>query len=109
MVEAGLVVLCSFISPYRAEREMVRNSVAPDEFIEIFVDTPIEECVHRDPKGLYAKAQSGQLRNFTGIDAPYKSPENPEVRLSTAGHNPEELSEIVLRALAERQIISDKI
>ena len=109
MVEAGLVVLCAFISPYRAEREMVRNLVAPDEFIEIFVDTSLEECVHRDPKGLYAKAQSGQLRNFTGIDAPYESPENPEVRLATAGHNPEELSEVVLRALAERQIINDKI
>ena len=109
MVEAGLVVLCAFISPYRAEREMVRNLVAPDEFIEIFVDTSLEECVHRDPKGLYAKAQSGQLRNFTGVDAPYEPPENPEVRLATAGHNPEELSEIVLRALAEQQIINDKI
>ena len=109
MVEAGLVVLCAFISPYRAEREMVRNLVAPDEFIEIFVDTSLEECVHRDPKGLYAKAQSGQLRNFTGIDAPYESPESPEVRLATAGHKPEELSEVVLRALAERQIINDKI
>ena len=109
MVEAGLVVLCAFISPYRAEREMVRNLVAPDEFIEIFVDTSLEECLHRDPKGLYAKAQSGQLRNFTGIDAPYESPENPEVRLATAGHNPEELSDVVLRALAERQIINDKI
>ena len=109
MVEAGLVVLCSFISPYRAEREMVRSLVEPDEFVEIFVDTPIEDCVRRDPKGLYAKARTGQLKNFTGIDAPYEPPDNPEVRLLTVGHEPEELAETVLRVLADRQIIGNEL
>ena len=106
MVEAGLVVLCSFISPYRAEREMIRNLVEPDEFIEIFVDTPLEDCVRRDPKGLYAKAQAGRLKNFTGVDAPYEPPDNPDVHLPTMGHAPEELAETVLRALGDRQIVS---
>ena len=109
MVEAGLVVLCSFISPYRAEREMVRSLVAPNEFVEIFVDTPIEECVQRDPKGLYAKAHTGQLKNFTGVDAPYEAPDNPEVRLLTVGHEPEELAETVLRVLADRQIVGNEL
>ena len=74
MVESGLIVLCSFISPYRAEREMVRGLVADGELIEVFVDTPIEDCMRRDPKGLYAKAKAGQFKNFTGIDAPYEAP-----------------------------------
>ena len=78
MVESGLIVLCSFISPYRAERDMVRRLVDPDEFIEIFVDTPIDTCIERDPKGLYAKAQAGQLKNFTGVDAPYEPPQLPK-------------------------------
>ena len=73
MVESGLVVLCSFISPYRAERDMVRGLVDPGEFIEVFVDTPISDCIERDPKGLYAKARAGQLKNFTGVDAPYEA------------------------------------
>jgi bifunctional enzyme CysN/CysC len=105
MVESGLIVLCSFISPYRAEREIARSLVEKDEFIEIFVDTPIEACIERDPKGLYAKAQAGKLNNFTGIDAPYEPPENPEVRLQTLEQPPQQLAEIVLRALADRQII----
>src|ERR1700749_720554 len=79
MVESGLIVICSFISPYKAEREMVRNLVAKDEFIEVFVDTPIEECMRRDPKGLYSKAKSGKIKNFTGVDAPYEVPTNPEI------------------------------
>ena len=106
MVESGLVVLCAFISPYRAEREMVRNLVEPGEFIEVFVDTPIEDCMRRDPKGLYAKAQAGQLKNFTGVDAPYEPPENPDVHLPTLGRSPEQLAETVLRALADRQIVT---
>ncbi|HZC56597.1 MAG TPA: sulfate adenylyltransferase subunit CysN [Xanthobacteraceae bacterium] len=106
MVESGLVVLCSFISPYRAEREMVRGLVEPGEFIEVFVDTPIADCIERDPKGLYAKAQAGQLKNFTGIDAPYEAPEHPEIRLDTLGRSPEQLTEIVLRVLAERGIVT---
>ena len=108
MVESGLIVLCSFISPYRAEREIARSLVEKDEFIEIFVDTPIEACIERDPKGLYAKAQAGKLKNFTGIDAPYEPPENPEVRLRTLEQPPQQLAEIVLRALADRQIIAGR-
>jgi bifunctional enzyme CysN/CysC len=106
MVESGLVVLCSFISPYRAERDMVRSLVESGEFIEVFVDTPIAACIERDPKGLYAKAQAGQLKNFTGIDAPYEPPENPEIHLHTSGQTPEQLTELVLQALADRQIVS---
>ena len=108
MVESGLVVLCSFISPYRAERDMVRGLVEPGEFIEVFVDTPISDCIERDPKGLYAKAHAGQLKNFTGVDAPYESPENPEIHLHTLGRTPEQLTEEVLLALADRQIVSSE-
>jgi bifunctional enzyme CysN/CysC len=102
MVDAGLIVICSFISPYRAEREMVRGLVADDEFIEVYVDTPTEECARRDPKGLYAKAKVGKIRNFTGIDAPYEIPETPELRLATMSETPEHLAEQVITALTER-------
>jgi bifunctional enzyme CysN/CysC len=88
--DAGLIVLCSFISPFRAERQMVRDLLEPGEFVEVFVDTPIEECMRRDPKGLYAKAQAGRIANFTGIDSPYEHPEAPELHLRTAGRGPEE-------------------
>ena len=106
MAESGLIVLCSFISPYRAEREMVRNLVAEGEFIEVFVDTPIAECIRRDPKGLYAKAQAGTIKNFTGFDAPYEIPTSPEVHLSTIGHSPMQLAEKVLEILARREIVA---
>jgi bifunctional enzyme CysN/CysC len=106
MTECGLIVLCSFISPYRAEREMVRNLVAGEEFMEVFADTPIEECMRRDPKGLYAKAKAGKIKNFTGFDAPYESPTSPEVHRHTVGHGPTQLAEQVLAALVERGIIA---
>ncbi len=80
-VEAGLVVLCCFISPFEAERALVRGLVTPGEFVEIFVDTPLEECMRRDPKGLYAKARTGQLKNFTGIDSPYERPAAPDLSI----------------------------
>jgi bifunctional enzyme CysN/CysC len=105
LTDGGLIVLCSFISPYRAERDMVRSLVANDEFIEAFVDAPIEECVRRDPKGLYAKAKAGAIKNFTGVDAPYEVPEAPELSLSTLRQSPEQLAAEVVRALAERGII----
>jgi bifunctional enzyme CysN/CysC len=105
MTEAGLIVLCAFISPYRAERAMVRRLVPDGDFIEVFVDTPIEECMRRDPKGLYAKAKAGGIKNFTGIDAPYERPEAQEVHLSTAGAAPQQLAERVVMALAERGIL----
>jgi bifunctional enzyme CysN/CysC len=104
-VDAGLLVLCSFISPFRAERRMVRELVREGEFIEVFVDTPLEECVRRDPKGLYARARSGAIRNFTGIDSPYEVPESPELVLSTATSSAQELAERIIAELKARQII----
>jgi bifunctional enzyme CysN/CysC len=99
MVDSGLIVICSFISPYRAEREMVRALVGDGEFIEVFVDTPIEECARRDPKGLYSKAKAGKIKNFTGIDAPYEAPEHPEIRLDTVGRPPELLADQIIALL----------
>jgi bifunctional enzyme CysN/CysC len=99
MVDSGLIVICSFISPYKAEREMVRALVGDGEFIEVFVDTPIEECVRRDPKGLYSKAKAGKIKNFTGIDAPYEAPEHPEIRLDTVGRPPEQLADEIIALL----------
>ncbi|MDB5404459.1 MAG: bifunctional enzyme CysN/CysC [Acetobacteraceae bacterium] len=105
-VEAGLIVLVSFISPYRAERMLARDRVGNDEFLEIFVDTPIDECRRRDPKGLYEKADSGQIRNFTGVDAPYEAPLNPEIRLLTLERGPDALADEVVAALRIRGIIA---
>ena len=101
-VDAGLIVLASFISPYRAERLLARERVEEGEFIEIFVDTPIDECRRRDPKGLYRRADAGQLRNFTGVDAPYEPPEAPELRLATLDAGPEQLAEQVVTELRRR-------
>ncbi|WP_105633517.1 adenylyl-sulfate kinase [Cronobacter dublinensis] len=81
MVDAGLVVLTAFISPHRVERQMVREQLGAGRFIEVFVDTPLEVCEARDPKGLYKKARAGELRNFTGIDAVYEAPQAPEIHL----------------------------
>jgi bifunctional enzyme CysN/CysC len=104
LVDAGLIVLCSFISPYRAERDMVRGLVSEGEFVEVFVDTPIDECARRDPKGLYAKAKAGKIKNFTGFDAPYEAPANPEIHLSTAGQQPEQLAQRIMKKLATLEI-----
>jgi bifunctional enzyme CysN/CysC len=104
-VDAGLIVLVSFISPYRSERGMARERVAQGEFIEVFVDTPIEECRRRDPKGLYARADAGEIRNFTGIDAPYEAPLAPELHLRTLDAPPEALADRVLDELRRRQIV----
>jgi bifunctional enzyme CysN/CysC len=105
MTEAGLIVICSFISPFRAERRMVRELTAPTSFLEVFVDTPLEECIRRDPKGLYAKAKAGRLEHFTGLDSPYEAPEAPEIRVTTIGVSPEIVAERVLDELRERKII----
>jgi bifunctional enzyme CysN/CysC len=104
MADAGLIVIVSFISPFRSERLLARELMTEGEFIEVFVDTPFEECVRRDPKGLYAKALKGEIDNFTGVDSPYESPENPELRLQTLGRTPEEMVEAVERWLTERDI-----
>lgn len=105
MVESGLVVICSFISPYKAERDMIRALVGHDEFIEIYIDTPIDECAKRDPKGLYAKARGGELKNLTGIDAPYQPPDAPELHLATIDQQPERLADEIVDALVKRGII----
>lgn len=99
MVDAGLVVLASFISPYSAERLMARKLFAEGEFIEIFVDTPLSECEKRDVKGLYAKARRGELKNFTGIDSAYEAPEQPELRLQAAIVSAEECVEQIVQYL----------
>lgn len=96
MADAGLIVLTAFISPFRAEREMVRAMLPEGEFIEIFVDTPLEVAEARDVKGLYKKARSGQLKNFTGIDSPYEPPENPEIRVNTVDMTPEEAARHII-------------
>ncbi|MEW9834647.1 sulfate adenylyltransferase subunit CysN [Mesorhizobium marinum] len=104
MADAGLIVIVSFISPFRAERRMARELMEKGEFVEVFVDTPFEECAKRDPKGLYARALSGALKNFTGVDSPYEAPENPEIHLRTVGKAPEEMVDIVENWLHERDI-----
>ncbi|WP_061847640.1 sulfate adenylyltransferase subunit CysN [Bradyrhizobium sp. DOA1] len=105
MMESGLIVICSFISPYKAERDMIRALVDENAFIEIFIDTPIDECVRRDPKGLYAKARAGELKNMTGIDAPYQPPDAPDLHLTTVGRQPEWLADEVVDAPVSRQFI----
>ncbi|HET8901652.1 MAG TPA: adenylyl-sulfate kinase, partial [Holophagaceae bacterium] len=99
MADAGLIVLVSFISPFRSERRMARELFADGEFIEVFVDTPLEECERRDVKGLYAKARRGELARFTGIDSAYEPPEAPEVHLSSGEDPPESCLEQILQAL----------
>ena len=105
-VDAGAIVLCSFISPFRAERRMVRELLEAGEFVEVFVDTPLDECKRRDPKGLYARALEGKIKNFTGIDSPYEPPEYAEVVLTPSPLGPQEEAQRVLQALRERQIIA---
>ncbi len=99
MVDAGLIVIVSFISPFRTERRMARDLFHEGEFVEVFVDTPLEECERRDVKGLYAKARKGELKNFTGIDSEYEVPESPEIHLRTTGLTPEVCAEQVLKGL----------
>jgi bifunctional enzyme CysN/CysC len=99
MVDAGLIVLVSFISPFRAERRMARQLVGEREFVEVFVDTPLAEAERRDVKGLYKKARAGELKNFTGVDSPYEPPEHPEIHIDTTRLSPEEAAEIIVARL----------
>ena len=103
MADAGLIVLTAFISPFRAERHMVRRMVPDGEFIEVFIDTPLADAEKRDVKGLYAKARAGELKNFTGIDSPYESPENPEIRIDTMKVSAEEAAEMIVETLLARR------
>jgi len=104
-VDAGLIVTCSFISPFRSERQMVREQVEAGEFIEVFVDAPLEVCMQRDPKGLYAKAQAGKIRNFTGLDSPYEPPEAPELHILTADMSADAAAEKVIDELVRRGLL----
>lgn len=99
MTDAGLIVITAFISPFRSEREMVRQMVAPGEFIEVFIDTPLHVAEERDVKGLYAKARSGELKNFTGIDSPYEPPEAPEIRIDTTVMSIEQAAEQIVSSI----------
>ena len=101
MVDAGLLVMVSFISPFKAERRMARDLVETGEFIEIFIDTPIEICEQRDPKGLYKKARQGEIKNFTGFDSPYEAPEDPELRIDTTLKTPEQAADEIVAHLEE--------
>jgi len=99
MTDAGLIVLVSFISPFRAERRMARALFAPGEFIEVFVDAPLAECERRDPKGLYAKARRGELKDFTGIDSAYEVPENPELTVNTQQRSAAECADNIIERI----------
>jgi len=105
MIDAGLIVLCSFISPFRAERRMVRELLDTGEFIEVFVDTPLEQCIARDPKGLYRRALAGEIKNFTGVDQPYEAPENPELHLLAGSKDPDKLANEVVEELIRQKIL----
>lgn len=104
--EAGVVASTAFISPYRVDRDRVRNNMQAGEFIEVFVDTPIEVCEERDPKGLYKKARAGEIKGFTGVDDPYEAPHSPELTLSAANKTPDELADEVIAHLVEQGICS---
>jgi bifunctional enzyme CysN/CysC len=103
--DAGLIVLVSFISPFRTERHLAAERMAAGEFIEIFVDAPLAECERRDPKGLYRKARQGKLPNFTGVDSPYEPPEHPDIHLRTAELTIEREIDTVIATLRERGVI----
>jgi bifunctional enzyme CysN/CysC len=100
--DAGLIVLVSFISPFRSERRMARDLLSPGEFIEVFIDTPIEVCMQRDPKGLYEKARAGAIKNFTGIDSPYETPEQAELIVKTVSAGAELHAQRIVAWLRER-------
>jgi bifunctional enzyme CysN/CysC len=105
-VDAGLIVLVSFISPFRSERRMARELVGGREFVEVFVDTPLDVCMTRDPKGLYQKAKAGTIKNFTGIDSPYEAPENPEIVLKTVEGDAPSQAEAIMTYLSKHGYIA---
>ena len=103
--DAAVVTLTAFISPYREDRLKARQIAPPGRFFEVFVDTPLEECKKRDPKGHYKKAEKGLIKNFTGVDAPYEPPESPELRLDTVGFTPQESADQLISFLEEQGIL----
>ncbi|WP_293746652.1 adenylyl-sulfate kinase [uncultured Paraglaciecola sp.] len=105
-VDAGTIVLTAFISPFKSERDFCRHLLADGEFVEIFVDTPIEECEKRDPKGLYQKARQGDIKDFTGIDSPYEAPENAEITLTYTEQTAEQSAEQLFDILKQKGIVA---
>ncbi len=103
--DAGLIVFTSFISPYRQDRDSVRELMEPGDFVEVYVDAPVEECERRDPKGLYKKARAGEIPEFTGISAPYEAPEKPELVIDTKGQEVEQSVLVLLSYLEERDYL----
>ncbi|MEM9186451.1 MAG: adenylyl-sulfate kinase [Planctomycetota bacterium] len=111
--DAGLITLTAFVSPYRSDRQAVRESLGGavgngGDFVEVFVDTPLEVCESRDPKGLYKKARAGKIKGFTGIDDPYEAPENPELVLASADKSPDELAAETISFLRDRGVLAEK-
>jgi len=106
--QVGIIAITAFISPYRIDRDRVRNTLLPGEFIEVFVDTPIDVCEDRDPKGLYKKARAGELKGFTGIDDPYEPPLSPELVLLAAEKTPDILAKEVLAFLESKEILKKR-
>ena len=107
MVEAGLIVVCCFISPFATQRRFVRELVEDGEFIEIFLNAPLEVCIARDPKGLYRRALAGEIKDFTGIHQPYERPERPELQFQTHLCSPSEIADDILRYLIKNRIFLD--
>ena len=101
MADAGLIVLTAFISPFRAEREMVRALMAPGEFLEVYIETPLAVAEQRDVKGLYKKARQGEIKHFTGIDSPYEAPEEPDIRVDTTSLSAEEAADLIVAKLED--------
>jgi bifunctional enzyme CysN/CysC len=106
MADAGLIVICSFISPFRSERRLAREIAGDIQFTEVYVDTPLAVCEARDPKGLYARARRGEIQNFTGVSSPYEAPEKPDVLLKGGEADPVELAEELQRRLFSWQTYS---
>ncbi|MDO6559834.1 adenylyl-sulfate kinase [Paraglaciecola chathamensis] len=104
-VDSGLIVITAFISPFKGERDYCRNLLQENEFVEVFVDTPLEECEKRDPKGLYQKARAGEITDFTGISSPYEAPESPEVILNFNGQSAQESAEQLFTQLKQKGLI----
>jgi len=105
MIDAGLLVMTAFISPFKVDRQLVKDLVQEHEFVEVYMDTALDVCEQRDPKGLYKKARSGQIKNFTGIDSEYEVPENPEIIINTADLSIEECADKIISYLHDNQII----
>jgi adenylylsulfate kinase len=105
-VDAGVIVLTAFISPFKSERDFCRNLMVDGEFVEIYIDTPIEECEKRDPKGLYQKARQGDIKDFTGIDSPYEAPESAEITLDFSGQTAEQSAEQLFELLKQKGIVA---